>query len=410
MRYHRSSPLGFLAPGLVAGLLLAVPLAATTPATGYAQPLTERTTNMEGSWVTSPWNLHFQFAHRFQVVGQDADVSDIFRDGSLVNYPTFDVALGLPGSLMAGFDYSSNSLVGSGPNEWQPYLKLRPVSDAGPTRASVGITAAWNGNAGSVDGAVAAEVRPGPLVLMAELRGFSEPYDDAESALAAAAGVGLRLNRYVTVAGDVADLVAGPQGDAAWSASVNVGIPYTPHTFSLQATNVTSGTLEGASVGTDAVYWGFEFTVPFSGFARWGEILSPSEARERGGAPTRPGPAAPAEAGEAAGAGGEVGAEGAVGRPGRIEGAPVVEVEMADFAFERDTLRIPAGTTVRWVNADPAAHSVAGEGDRWWSSPRLGPSESYQFTFTTPGTYPYYCPLHPFMTAVVVVEDEEDGG
>jgi hypothetical protein len=66
-----------------------------TPAAN-AQPLTHRTPNMEGTWVTAPWNLHFQFKHRFRVTGDDSDVIDLFDDGLLDNSPTFSLSLRLP--------------------------------------------------------------------------------------------------------------------------------------------------------------------------------------------------------------------------------------------------------------------------------------------------------------------------
>lgn len=364
--------------------------AGVSPPAMEAQPLTERTTNLEGAWVTSPWNLNFNFAHRFQVVGggEDSSIGDLFRDGKIVNYPTFDLALGLPGSLMAGVDYSSNSLVGPGPNEWQPYLKYRPVSDLGPAHLSLGVTGAWNGNVQSADGEIAVDVRPGPLVVSSTLRGFSEASRDGDAALAVGGGLALRVNRYVTLAGDAVELVAGADGDVAWSGSVNVGIPFTPHTLSVQATNISSGTLQGGAAGVDAVYWGFEFTVPFSGFARWGKIVKPGEAEEA----AAPGPPPSTAPGARA------------GRPGSVEGAEVVEVEIGEFEFGPGEMRIPVGTTVRWVNKDPVGHTTAGrEGE--WRSPLLGPSESYEFTFTTPGRYDYFCTLHPYMEGVLVVTE-----
>jgi len=139
------------------------------------------------------------------------------------------------------------------------------------------------------------------------------------------------------------------------------------------ATNVTSGTLQGVSTGIRGqVFWGFEFTVPFSGFARWGKIFKPDELKET----------PPTAAGE----------------------RRVVEVEIQSIAFRQETLEIPVGTTVRWVNKDPVAHtSTSDEG--LWESPLLGPGETFEFTFDTPGEFPYHCVPHPFMKASVVVTD-----
>lgn len=368
---------------LAAAVLLA---AGSFPTAAAAQPLTERTPNLHGTWVTNPWNFHFQFSHRFRVLGQDADVGDIFTSGVVQNYPTFDLGLGLFEGAMAGVEYSTNSRVAGGVNEWQPFVKAAPLRGGGPARASLSLKAAYNGASKSADGELAAELRPGPVILTGALRGFSDGLDglrsadrEGEAALAAAAGAGIRVNRYVTLAADVADLVAGPSGPAAWSAGLHIGIPYTPHTLSLQATNVTSGTLQGTSVGdSTAVYWGFEFTVPFSGFARWGKIF--------GGEGPEPGRRPEAEV--------------------RPEDR-VVEVEISDFAFGRAELRVPAGAVVRWVNRDPVAHTATSD-EGAWDSGLVGPGETWSRRFEEPGRYSYHCTPHPFMTGTVVVVPRQE--
>lgn len=382
-------------PGAAA---LALPLALVAAEGAAAQPLTERTPNLAGTWVTSPWNLHFQFAHRFQVAGPDSDISDIFGDGNIVNYPTFDVALGLFDGGMAGFRYSSNSPGAGLQNEWQPYVKYAPLRGLGNGVFSVSVLAAWNGANQSFDGELAAEARSGPILLSGAVRAFSDVFDlppgEEDEALALAGGVGLKVNRYVTLAADVADLVAGPDGDVAWSAGLHVGIPYTPHTFSIMATNVTSGTLAGSSVGSRTflpegaippIFWGFEFTVPFSGFARWGRIFDPEELRE---------PEPPLRGPEQ---------RPRVERLRDVPGRRVVEVEMTRLSFGEGELRIPVGTTVRWVNRDPVAHTSTSE-EGVWSSPLIGPGETFERTFDEAGEYRYHCIPHPFMRAVVIVE------
>ncbi|MFQ5690085.1 MAG: cupredoxin family copper-binding protein [Gemmatimonadota bacterium] len=351
------------------------------PNEALAQPLTERTPNLEGTWITSPRVLHFQFAHRFQVVGNDADIADIFDEGKIVNYPTFEIDYGLLDRAMIGVRYSSNSLIGGQVNEWQPFVKVAPIQGVGSGKISLALTAAWNNATHSADGEISAQTTVGPLILISALRGFSDIYDLPDSvsdeALALAGGLGIKINRYITLAGDVGDVVSGPDGPAAWSAGLHLGIPFTPHTFSIMATNVTSGTLEGTSTGlTDTVFWGFEFTVPFSGFARWGRIFSPEEL--------------------GTGAGGEE----AVGGAGRRH---VVEVAISRLAFRRPQLEVPVGTTVRWVNKDPVAHTSTSDAAVWGST-LIGPGETYEFTFRKPGRYPYHCVPHPFMTAVVIVK------
>lgn len=376
-----------LAPLLLA-LALAAPAALPSPAA--AQPLTERTPHLGGAWVSSPQNLHFQFSHRFRVLGDSADVTDIFSSAVVQNFPTFDFSYGLFRGAMVGFDYSTNSRVSGGSNEWEPYVKVAPVRGLTDAELSVALKGVYNGASKSADGELTAELRPGPLVLLGAVRGFSDGFegvrgaeDGGEEGLALAGGANLRINRYLSLAGDVSEVVAGPNGDLAWSAGLHVGIPYTPHTFSIEASNVYSGSLQGVSVGdSDVVFWGFEFTVPFSGFARWGRIVSPEEAREEAAA--RPG-------GER---------EELPVRPGDR----VVEVEITDFSFDRNTLRVPPGTVVRWINEDPVAHTSTADDGRWDSN-LVGPGETYSRRFDEPGEFAYHCTPHPFMTGTVIVSE-----
>ncbi len=66
-------------------------------------------------------------------------------------------------------------------------------------------------------------------------------------------------------------------------------------------------------------------------------------------------------------------------------------------------LAVAAGSTVVWTNNDPVLHDVtANDGD--WTSGLLSQGESFSHTFDTPGKYPYVCKVHPFMTAVLIVE------
>jgi plastocyanin len=75
-------------------------------------------------------------------------------------------------------------------------------------------------------------------------------------------------------------------------------------------------------------------------------------------------------------------------------------VEITGFAFKPATLRVKAGTTVTWRNADAAPHTATGKG---FSSPQLRKGGTYRRRFTQPGTYTYLCALHPGMRAKVIV-------
>lgn len=80
-----------------------------------------------------------------------------------------------------------------------------------------------------------------------------------------------------------------------------------------------------------------------------------------------------------------------------------VQVGILNYKFDPETLTVPVGTTVTWVNHDEVPHSVMSSDKRFTSSGGLDTGESYSYTFTQAGTYGYYCSLHPFMTAKIVV-------
>lgn len=78
-----------------------------------------------------------------------------------------------------------------------------------------------------------------------------------------------------------------------------------------------------------------------------------------------------------------------------------VEVQIVDFAFVPATLTVPMGTTVIWTNTG-VEHTTTSR-DNVWGSEVLERGDTFTFTFTQPGTYPYLCGLHPDMVAVVIV-------
>ncbi|HEV2491709.1 MAG TPA: cupredoxin family copper-binding protein [Terriglobia bacterium] len=91
---------------------------------------------------------------------------------------------------------------------------------------------------------------------------------------------------------------------------------------------------------------------------------------------------------------------------GAQNGAPAaVEVNIDNFSFGTMTLTVAAGTTVTWVNKDDVPHTVVStDKPRLFASPPLDTDEKFSYTFSKPGTYAYFCSIHPKMTAKVVVQ------
>ena len=88
--------------------------------------------------------------------------------------------------------------------------------------------------------------------------------------------------------------------------------------------------------------------------------------------------------------------------PAGAQNAPVA-VGIDNFTFNPQALTVKAGTTVTWTNKDDIPHTVAAV-NRQFKSKALDTDDAYSFTFTTPGTYAYFCSLHPHMTGTIVVE------
>jgi plastocyanin len=82
---------------------------------------------------------------------------------------------------------------------------------------------------------------------------------------------------------------------------------------------------------------------------------------------------------------------------------PPPAVRMVDDAFSPATLTVDAGTTVVFTNRDDDAHTVTAV-DGTFDSKGLDSGASWSHTFTKPGTYRYFCELHPFMKGTIVVK------
>jgi plastocyanin len=77
------------------------------------------------------------------------------------------------------------------------------------------------------------------------------------------------------------------------------------------------------------------------------------------------------------------------------------------YSPDKITVVVGVNNTVVWSNADTAAHTVTSvtvpSGAASFDSGNMDPGASYNYTFTTPGTYTYHCSYHSWMTGSVTV-------
>jgi plastocyanin len=78
-------------------------------------------------------------------------------------------------------------------------------------------------------------------------------------------------------------------------------------------------------------------------------------------------------------------------------------VTIDNFTFSPATLTVPVGTTVTWINQDDTVHTVTSV-DHRFGSQGLDTGDTFSFQFSSPGTYAYYCSIHPKMEGKIIVK------
>ncbi len=86
----------------------------------------------------------------------------------------------------------------------------------------------------------------------------------------------------------------------------------------------------------------------------------------------------------------------------------VTHVFIRGDVFSPAHIQVDLGTTVTWTNQDSDSHNVTFSpvvlsSSNSWESGLLSPGQSFSYTFTSRGTFQYYCQEHPFMTGTVDV-------
>jgi len=89
--------------------------------------------------------------------------------------------------------------------------------------------------------------------------------------------------------------------------------------------------------------------------------------------------------------------------PDSAETSAAHQIKIDNFTFSPQTLTVPVGATITWINRDDVPHTVADTGKRF-KSVALDTDDKFSFTFTTPGEFPYFCGIHTHMTGKIIVK------
>ena len=82
--------------------------------------------------------------------------------------------------------------------------------------------------------------------------------------------------------------------------------------------------------------------------------------------------------------------------------AGVQDVVVDNFSFAPATASVPVGATITWTNRDDVPHNIVST-EQKFKSPVLDTDEQFVHRFDAPGTYKYFCSIHPKMTGQIVV-------
>ena len=341
----------------------------------------DKTPAIDSPTPTPPGQLDFFFDHAF---GLEAP--------KLINSPTFLLEAGVVKRLAIGVEYASSSDINGEVNEVYPEARFQALSERQGDPLDLTAMAGYDTAAKSFDGQLIFARRLGPLRGFLAARGFSDGYGVGGATFAGTVGVQIAITPSFALVGDVGKVIAANNLDAirafndkiAWSGGIQLKIPFTPHSISLFASNLNTRTPEGSSrAGIASWRFGFEFDVPIRNLGRWAAIFAPPRAEEMA-----------RESQEQSERTGPARAHDAQGKQ--------VTVDIADYSFSPDPLKIARGTTVTWVNHDDVAHTATAD-DHSWDSKEIAPGAKWSRTFDKPGRYPYYCTIHPDMKGTVEV-------
>jgi plastocyanin len=85
-------------------------------------------------------------------------------------------------------------------------------------------------------------------------------------------------------------------------------------------------------------------------------------------------------------------------------GAGQNKIEIKDFAFNPQTITVKSGEKITWINRDEEPHTVVSVEKQFKKSTALDTDQEFMVVAGSPGTYSYFCSVHPKMTGTIIVK------
>ena len=86
------------------------------------------------------------------------------------------------------------------------------------------------------------------------------------------------------------------------------------------------------------------------------------------------------------------------------DNAKTNQIVIKDFHFTPQTVTVKAGEKITWINRDEEPHTVVSVEKQFKKSAPLDTDQEFTITVGAPGTYTYFCSVHPKMTGTIIVE------
>ena len=87
-----------------------------------------------------------------------------------------------------------------------------------------------------------------------------------------------------------------------------------------------------------------------------------------------------------------------------VPAVPASKIEIKDFMFIPQTITVKSGQSITWINRDDEPHTVVSVEKQFKKSPPLDTDQAFTITAGAPGTYTYFCSVHPKMTGTIIVQ------